>query len=107
MCCYSADLTLLESNYTDILQSFPEDYKQTLITLHHSFSDDLIINALNSSCATVANKMMLNYLMDSLKCNDDILQLCNQLEKVSDSPILLKIISDLRKGKSNCTIVKL
>jgi len=42
--------------------------------------------------------MILDYLIGSMKCSEDLLDFCDQLDKFNDSPDLLLIAQELRKG---------
>ncbi|XP_065894557.1 uncharacterized protein [Dysidea avara] len=98
---WSENLSLFKSKYSDILQSFPDNYLQTLHILQDSFTDDLIVSIVSTPNAAVANKMILDYFLDGLKCNDDLIQLCDLLKTLSDSPKLLQVIDELRKDLIN------
>ena len=53
------------------------------------------------SCPSIdtANKMILDYLIGSMKDDVDLLDLCDQLDRLTDiSPDLKHVIAELRKG---------
>jgi len=88
----------LRSKYTDILEALPGDYQQTLHKLQDTLTDDQICSVLHCSNSSAANRMIFDCLIDNLKCKEDMLDLCNQLDRLTNSPSLLHIISELRNG---------
>jgi len=95
-------LHLLRSKYDDIVQSLPSDYEKTLQVVQDNLSDDQICDVLAAPNYTIANKTILNCLMETMKCEGDVLDFCDQLENISlllpDPDSLASIISDLRRG---------
>ena len=56
-------------------------------------------HVLNCSSCHTANKMILDCLLDSMKCKEDLLDLCDQLDRLTDiSPGLKHLINELRQG---------
>ena len=94
----SKDFSLLRSNYSVLLQSFPEEHCQTLNILQHKLTDDVISFILNCTNSYAANKTILDYFIDSMKCRGDLLDLCDVLDEFIDSPNILCIAQELRKG---------
>ncbi|XP_065894615.1 uncharacterized protein [Dysidea avara] len=91
------DFSLLRSNYSVLLQSFPEEHCQTLNILQHKLTDDVISFILNCTNSYAANKTILDYFIDSMKCRGDLLDLCDVLDEFIDSPNILCIAQELRK----------
>ena len=91
-------LFLLRSKYTDILESFPKDHEQTLGRLHHILPLDLISAVLSCVDSHAANKMMLDHLISNIKCKADLLDLCDQLDNLTDSSKFVNALKELRKG---------
>ena len=93
----------MRSKYDDIIQSLPSDYERTLQVVQDYLTDDQICDVLTSPNYTIANKAMVNCLMEKMKCTDDIVEFCDLLEKITmvhlDPDSLVKIISDLRISK--------
>jgi len=90
--------TLLRSKYANILVALPEDYQQTLHKLQDILTDDQMCNVLSCSNSSAANRMIFDYLINNLKYKEDMLDLCDQLDRLTNSPSLLHIISELRNG---------
>ena len=99
MLLFYIDFDLLKLKYKEILEYFPKDCYQTLQKLQDKLSDDQICTILNCSSFQIANKMILDYLIDSMKCREDLLDLCDQLDRLTDiSPNLQNLIDEIRQG---------
>lgn len=90
---------MLNSNYSSLLQSFPEDCGPTLNSLVDLFTDDQVSFILNSTDALVANQKMVNFLIGQLTGKVDIIPLCDRLDKIGDVT-LSKAVQKLRNGMS-------
>ena len=66
-------------------------------------TDDQICDVLTSPNYTIANKTILNCLIEKVKCTANIVEFSDQLEKVatllSNSETLLSVVMELRAGK--------
>ena len=83
----------------EILKCFPKDSLQSLAKLQDVLSDDQICAILNCSDSHTANKMILDCLINKMNCKEDVFNLCDQLNRLTDiSPNLTNLISKLRKG---------
>jgi len=76
----------------------PDEYEQSVGTLQSQFSDDQICVILSCSNRNAANRAILNSLIDKLNCKEDMLDLCDQLEKISKSQDLTSIIAEIKSG---------
>ena len=76
----------------------PAEYEQSVGKLQNHISDEQIWIILSCSNCNVANKMMLNCLIEKLKCKEDLLDLCDQLEKISNSSDLMVLITEIKSG---------
>jgi len=90
----------LKDKYTIILDSLPIHYEATLLSLQQSLSDDQIATILaGSTDYRVNNQKILNYLIELVKCEEDILDLCTSLERITNAPKrLVRTIEQLRRG---------
>ena len=88
----------LKSRYSLLYQSFPEDFMTTVNKLERHLTDKDIAGILSSTNAVLANKMILDSLITRMKCKEDLLDLCDQLEKINGSPNINSVIHDLRNG---------
>jgi len=76
----------------------PDDYEQSVGKLQSHISDDQICDILCSGNSRIANNKILNCLIEKLKCREDLLDLCDQLEKIAISHDLMVIIKDIKTG---------
>ena len=83
----------------------PETYEQTLGRLQNFFSDDQLCAVLSCSSCSVANKLILDCLIKRMEREEDLLDFCDQLEKITGSQNLNDIINDIRSGKVIAGIV--
>ena len=99
----------MRSKFDVIVQSLPSDYEKTLQVVHGHLTDDQNCDVLTSPNYTIANKTILNCLMEKVKCTDDIVEFCNQLDKIisllPDPGVLSSIVSELREGEDVMTLL--
>ncbi|XP_065910127.1 uncharacterized protein [Dysidea avara] len=90
----------VNAKYNAIVNSMPRDYLKTLHQLQDYISDDQISIILGCPNHIASNRMILDYLMEKMQYKDDVLNLCDQLDRISDSPTLSSLIVDIRKATS-------
>ena len=78
----------------------PTDYELTLGRLQKYISDDQMCIVLSCNSFSVANKIILDCLVERMKCGEDLFDFCDQLEKVTGSQDLNIILNEIRSGKS-------
>ena len=88
----------LQPRYWDIIKSLPDSAEETIIKLEGVFTDDCIMDILRASDSDAANKILFDYLIKDISTYQDLLDLCNLLEEITESPNLLTIIAGLRAG---------
>ena len=96
---YLTDFTELKAHYQTILHLMPDDYELTVDKLVNYISDEQICVILSSSNSTIANKIILDCLIERMRCREELLDLCDQLEKISSLHELKTVINILRSGK--------
>jgi len=93
----------LQSHYSDILHCLPVDQHKTLNVLQHHFTVDQICQTLSSPDHAIANKTILQHLVDHFEATKNLKEFCNRLEKLTTlSPHpeqLVSIICKLRTGE--------
>ena len=92
------DLTLAKVHYNKILENLPDDYEATLGILQNNFTIELIIAVLSCDSVREANKTMLDALVEKVNSTDDLLELCEQLEKINGSSNLLDALMQIKQG---------
>ena len=95
---YCSGFKQLKSYYDTILHLMPDDYEMTVGKLQNYINFDQICNILSSSDSTVANKMILDCLIEKISCKEELLDLCHQLEVISTSRDMNTVINKIRSG---------
>ena len=95
---YVTDFTELRAHYHNILHLMPNDYELTVGKLQNYISFDQVCVILSSSNSTIANKLILDYLIERMSCREELLDLCDQLESISISNDMNIAINELRLG---------
>ena len=93
------DFTKLKAHYHTILHLMPDEYELSVGKLVNYISDDQTGTILSSSNASVANKLMLNCLIERISCKEDLLDLCDQLESIIASHHLKIAVNEIRLGQ--------
>ena len=84
--------------YNDILHLMPKDFIQTLNVLQQDITVDEIAFILKSDDHDVANRKILNCLIQKMKNREQMLDFCGQLEKLITSQDLKTIVDEIRTG---------
>ena len=92
------DLEILKHKYPALLQAMPVEHLSTLDCLQDYLTDDCICVVIESVNANLANKVMLDCMISKLTCKEDLLDLFDQLEKISGADSLRSVVNDLRQG---------
>ena len=95
---YITDFTELKAHYHSILHLLPDEYELTVGKLLDYISDDKICAILSSGNSAIANKIILDCLIERITCKEELLDLCHQLENVAPSHDLKVIIDEIRFG---------
>ena len=98
LCMYVTDFTTLKAHYFTILQLMPENYELSVGKLQNYFSDDQICTILSSGNSSVANKKILDCLIERMRYKESLLDLCDQLEKIITSDDLNIVVNEIRSG---------
>ena len=92
------DFSKLKAHYHSILHMMPDEYELNVGKLVNYISDDQIGTILSSSNANVANKLILDCLIERISCKEELLDLCDQLESIIASHDLKVMINEIRLG---------
>ena len=76
----------------------PDDYELTVGKLQNYISFDQICLVLSSSHSTIANQLILDYLIERISRREELLDLCHQLESIVTSHDMNIVINDIRLG---------
>ena len=88
----------LESKYFSLLNNMPENFESSLAHLQQILSDEQICDILSVPEARACNQKILSCLIERVTCEEDVLDLCSNLEKITGSPALVGIVKELRTG---------
>ena len=95
---FVTDFTKLRAHYHNILHLMPDDYELTIGMLQNYINFDQICVILSSSNSTIANKLILDYLIERMSCREELLDLCDQLESITTSHDMKLIMNEIRLG---------
>lgn len=94
---FCTDFSTVKAKYTEILSCLPENYEAMIGSLQNYLSDSQICDIL--SLTSGHTQKILNCLILRLKTKEDLLDFCDQLEKIQGVSTSLKVIAEqLRKG---------
>ena len=95
---YVTDFTVLKSHYHTILRLMPDEYELTVGKLQNYISFDQICAILSSNNCTIANKIILDCLIEKMSCREELIDLCHQLENITASHDMKIVINEIRLG---------
>ena len=101
------DFAELNNYYNTILNLMPGNHEVTVGKLQNYITFDQICVILSNSNSAIANKQILDYLIERMSCREDLLDLCDQLESIIASHDLKVVITKIRSGKNIIIISKL
>ena len=79
----------------------PDDYQLTAGKLLNFINDDQICAILSSNNSTIANKTILDCLIERISCTEELIDVCHQLENITTSHDLKIVINKIRFGECN------
>lgn len=77
----------------------PSNYEMSIEKLQNCISDDAICRIFSSGDAITANKVLLDCLIEKMNHREEILDLCDQLERINTSEQLNLLVNELRSGE--------
>ena len=95
---YVTDLIELKVHYHAILHLMPENYELTINSLLDYINDDQVGAILCSSSSAIANKKILDCLIERVHCKENLFELCDQLESIITSHDMKTVINEIRLG---------
>ena len=93
------DFNELKAHYHTILRLMPDDYEVTVGKLQNYITFDRICTILSSNNFTIANKMILDCLIERMRHRIDMLDLCDALEHITSLEELKTITNKIRSGE--------
>ena len=98
----TAGFTELQSHYSVLVRSMPDDYMNSVSQLERHLTGDHIGTILECKDVFTANQRILDCLIEQLENREDIFYLCDKLSVITDAPLLTTAIEDLKKGTCVC-----
>ena len=95
----------LQSHYSVLVRSMPDDYMNTVSQLERHLTGDHIGSILECADVFTANQRILDCLIEQLDKKEDVFDLCEKLSNITDTPSLNAAIEDLKKGINLCPSV--
>ena len=77
----------------------PDEYELTVGKLQNYISDDQICTILCYDNSTVANKIILDFLIGRMNFKEELLDFCCQLEEITSSQDLKMVVNEIKSGK--------
>ena len=77
----------------------PDDYELTAGKLQNCVAFDQVCSILSSGNSIIANKMILDCLIEKMKYRTDLLDLCDALDHIATSEAMKTVINQMRTGK--------
>ena len=91
----------MKARYAEILACFPESYEATVNVLQEVLDPSQIWEIVSATSGQ--NQKILNSLIMKMSSKEDLLDFCDNLEKIPGTPPLLTLlIEQLRKGTLKC-----
>ena len=85
-------------HYCSIIKLMPDEFELTLGTLQECITDEQMCVILSSENSAIANKIILDCLIEQMDCKEDVFKLCHQLAKINNSKDMETLIEKLRIG---------
>ena len=100
---------ILQSHYSVLVRSMPDDYMNTVSQLEHYLSGDHVGTILESKDPATANQRILDCLIELINTEESLLDFCDRLNSITNTPALSAVIEDIKKGRhaydKHCTYV--
>ena len=96
--CSCLEFPPLKILYPVLVQSLPQNFTENVGHLEQYLTATAIFGIVSSSDADQGNRMIMDCLVKQLTHQEDLLEMCDRLEKIPDAPALTHAIEELRKG---------
>jgi len=94
----SLEFTELQSHYSVLVRSMPDDYMNTVNQLERHLIGDHIGSILECRNVFTANQRILDCLIEQLNDKEDVLLMCKRLSVINNAQSLTAALKDLEKG---------
>ena len=90
--------SVLQSHYSVLVKSMPDDYMNTVSQLERHLTGDHIGSILECRDVFTANQKILDCLIEQIKTKEGLLDFCSWLSTIDYTPALTVALNDLWKG---------
>ena len=97
---------ILQSHYSVLVRSMPDDYMNTVSQLERHLTGDHIGSILECRDVFTANQRILDCLIEQINTKEGLLDFCEQLNSISNAPALTTVIASIKKGNHVCIDTK-
>jgi len=96
---------LLQSHYSVLVRSMPDDYMNTVSQLERRLTGDHIGSILECNEVFTANQRILDCLIEQINTKEGLLDFCEQLHSISNAPALTTVTENIKKGDYVCMYI--
>jgi len=89
---------LLQSHYSVLVRSMPDDYMNTVSQLECRLTGDHIGSILECNDVFTANQRILDCLIEQINTKESLLDFCEQLHSITSTPALTTVTENIKKG---------
>ena len=89
---------MLQSHYSVLVRSMPDDYMNTVSQLECHLTGDHIGSILECRDVFTANQRILDCLIEQINTKEGLLDFCEQLNSITNTPALTAVIENVKKG---------
>ena len=93
---------ILQSHYSVLVRSMPDDYMNTVSQLERHLTGDHIGSILECRDVFTANQRILDCLIEQINTKEGLLDFCEQLSSITNTPALTAVIENVMKGNTFC-----
>ena len=93
---------ILQSHYSVLVRSMPDDYMNTVSQLERHLTGDHIGSILECRDMFTANQRILDCLIEQINTKESLLDFCDQLNSITNAPALTTAIESVKKGNHVC-----
>ena len=89
---------LLQSHYSVLVRSMPDDYMSTVSKLERHLTGDNIGSILECEDVFTANQRILDCLIEQINTKEGLLDFFEQLNSIPNAPALTAVVENVKKG---------
>ena len=94
----TAAFTELQSHYSVLVRSMPDDYMNSVSQLERHLTGDHIGTILECKDVLTANQRILDCLIEQINTKEGLLDFCERLNSINNVPALTAAVQSVSKG---------